>query len=79
MPPSPILWRNGDEFIFFIAGRDVSLTSVSGDITNERTVSTYANTLDGYLYRNDVVDREKRGRIYFLLDITHLTRVYSRW
>ncbi|KPA99647.1 filamentous hemagglutinin N-terminal domain-containing protein [Pseudomonas asplenii] len=43
-----------------IAGRDVSLTSVSGDITNERTVSTYTNTIDGYLYRNDVVDSAAR-------------------
>ncbi|SDS84781.1 filamentous hemagglutinin [Pseudomonas asplenii] len=43
-----------------IAGRDVSLTSVSGDITNERTVSTYTNTIDGYLYRTDVVDSAAR-------------------
>ncbi|NWC37244.1 DUF637 domain-containing protein [Pseudomonas gingeri] len=43
-----------------IAGRDVSLTSVGGDVVNERTVNTFTNTINGYLYRNDVADSAAR-------------------
>ncbi|MGY2287921.1 DUF637 domain-containing protein, partial [Pseudomonas gingeri] len=43
-----------------IAGRDVSLTSLAGDVVNERTVNTFTNTIDGYLYRNDVADSAAR-------------------
>ncbi|WP_306173030.1 DUF637 domain-containing protein [Pseudomonas gingeri] len=43
-----------------IAGRDISLTSLAGDVVNERTVNTFTNTIDGYLYRNDVADSAAR-------------------
>ncbi|WP_455925615.1 two-partner secretion domain-containing protein [Pseudomonas putida] len=43
-----------------IAGRDVSLTAVSGDVTNERTVTSHQSALGSATERTDFVDSAAR-------------------
>ncbi|MGJ7513177.1 hemagglutinin repeat-containing protein [Pseudomonas baetica] len=43
-----------------IAGRDVSLTAINGDVLNERTVSTFNSSTGGYSQQRDVVDNAAR-------------------
>ncbi|WP_238536617.1 beta strand repeat-containing protein, partial [Pseudomonas sp. M47T1] len=43
-----------------IAGRDVSLTAVSGDVTNERTVTSHQSALGSATERTDLVDSAAR-------------------
>ena len=43
-----------------VTGRDISATAVTGDIINERTVTTFKREGDGYQLRNDVVSDASR-------------------
>ena len=43
-----------------VTGRDISATAVTGDIINERTVTTFTREGDGYRLRNDVVSDASR-------------------
>ncbi|WP_034128578.1 filamentous hemagglutinin N-terminal domain-containing protein [Pseudomonas fluorescens] len=43
-----------------INGRDISATAVTGDIINERTVTTFKQEGQGYQLRNDVVSEASR-------------------
>ncbi len=43
-----------------INGRDISATAVTGDVINERTVTTFRNEGQGYQLRNDVVSSGSR-------------------
>ncbi|WP_248748745.1 filamentous hemagglutinin N-terminal domain-containing protein [Pseudomonas sp. MWU15-20650] len=43
-----------------INGRDISATAVTGDIINERTVTTFKQEGEGYQLRNDVVSEASR-------------------
>ncbi|WP_323567365.1 filamentous hemagglutinin N-terminal domain-containing protein [Pseudomonas sp. DC1.2] len=43
-----------------IAGRDVSLTAVNGDVTNELTVTSHKSSVDEYSQQTDVVDSAAR-------------------
>ena len=43
-----------------IAGRDIHATALTGDIINERTVTTFKREGDGYQLRNDVVSNASR-------------------
>lgn len=51
-----------------ITGRDVSLTALTGDVINERSVTTYEGTGRGYQYRADVAN--SAARIEALNDLT---------
>lgn len=43
-----------------IAGREIDATALTGDILNERTVTTFKREGDGYQLRNDVVSNASR-------------------
>ena len=43
-----------------IAGREINATALTGDIINERTVTTFKREGDGYQLRNDVVSDASR-------------------
>ncbi|WP_078742815.1 two-partner secretion domain-containing protein [Pseudomonas fluorescens] len=43
-----------------VTGRDISATAVTGDIINERTVTTFKQEGEGYQLRNDVVSEGSR-------------------
>ncbi|MFJ2363881.1 filamentous hemagglutinin N-terminal domain-containing protein [Pseudomonas sp. NPDC087697] len=43
-----------------IAGRDVSLTAVNGDVINERTVTSHQSSGNGYTQQRDFVDSAAR-------------------
>ncbi|WP_186350707.1 DUF637 domain-containing protein [Pseudomonas fragi] len=43
-----------------VAGREINVTALTGDILNERTVTTFKREGDGYQLRNDVVSDASR-------------------
>ena len=43
-----------------IAGREINATALTGDIINERTVTTFKREGDGYQLRNDAVSDASR-------------------
>jgi len=43
-----------------VTGRDISATAVTGDVINERTVTTFKQEGQGYQLRNDVVSEASR-------------------
>ncbi|WP_248767181.1 filamentous hemagglutinin N-terminal domain-containing protein [Pseudomonas sp. MWU12-2345] len=53
-----------------IAGRDVNLTAVQGDVINERSVSTFSGTSGADSFRTDVVDNAARIEVANNLSIS---------